>query len=165
MAQKTKKMLLKMMNEWLWIVQLFPKVWILEISRKAFRISGSVSGSHLKAVFGYPYPFANSLSCRISNRQTGYWSSLQHGRRFVLMCRIHGPQTRPYAICKAWAATPNTGAEAVKLDPVSSWKGNSGGSGGWEPVLGIKMQSLVGLSAHSAFHWWSAQCAAHMLLL
>jgi len=43
---------------------------------KAFRISGSVSGSHLKAVFWYPYPVANSLSCRISNRQTGYWSSL-----------------------------------------------------------------------------------------
>jgi len=27
--------------------------------------------SRLKAVFGYPYPVANSLSCRISNRQTG----------------------------------------------------------------------------------------------
>jgi len=38
---------------------------------KAFRISGSVSGSRLKAVFGYPYPVANSLSRRISNRQTG----------------------------------------------------------------------------------------------
>jgi len=38
---------------------------------KAFRISGSVSGFRLKAVFGYPYPVANSLSCRISNRQTG----------------------------------------------------------------------------------------------
>jgi len=24
----------------------------------------------LQAVFGYPYPVANSLSCRISNRQT-----------------------------------------------------------------------------------------------
>jgi len=30
---------------------------------KAFRISGSVSGFRLKAVFGYPYPVANSLSC------------------------------------------------------------------------------------------------------
>jgi len=27
-----------------------------------------------------------------------------------------------------------------------------------EPVSGIQMQSLVGLSAHSAFHWWSAHC-------
>jgi len=26
--------------------------------------------------FGYPYPVANSLSCRISNRKTGQWSSL-----------------------------------------------------------------------------------------
>jgi len=38
---------------------------------KIVRISASLSGSHLKAVFGYPYPAANSLSCRISNRQTG----------------------------------------------------------------------------------------------
>jgi len=55
-------------------MQLFPKIWILEISKKAFRISGSCS--RLIAVFGYPYPVANSLSCRISNRQTGWWSSL-----------------------------------------------------------------------------------------
>jgi len=33
----------------------FPRVWILEISRKSFRISLSVSGSRLKAVFGYPW--------------------------------------------------------------------------------------------------------------
>jgi len=33
------------------------------------------------------------------------------------------------------------------------------------PVCGIKMRSLVGLSAHSAFHWWPAHCAARMLLL
>jgi len=36
---------------------------------KVFRIS--VSGFRLKSVFGYPYPVANWLSCRISNRQTG----------------------------------------------------------------------------------------------
>jgi len=41
---------------------------------KTFRIS--LSGSRLKAVFGYPYPVANTLSLRISNRQTGVWSSL-----------------------------------------------------------------------------------------
>ena len=29
----------------------------------------------------------------------------------------------------------------------------------------MKMRSFVGLSAHPAFHWWSAQCAARMLLL
>jgi len=64
-------------NNWM-IVQCatFPEVRILEISIKAFRISRSVSGSHLKAVFGYPYPVANSLSSRISNRQTGWWSSV-----------------------------------------------------------------------------------------
>jgi len=31
-------------------------------------------------------------------------------------------------------------------------------------VSGMKMRSLVGLSAHSAFHWWSVHCAARMLL-
>ena len=35
-------------------------------------------------------------------------------------------------------------------------------SGGWVP--GMKMHSLVGLSAHSAFHWWSVQCAERTLL-
>jgi len=38
---------------------------------KAFRISRSVSVSHLEAVFGCPYPVANSLSCGISNRKRG----------------------------------------------------------------------------------------------
>jgi len=40
-------------------MQFFPKVRILEISIKTFQISGSVSGSRLKAVFGNPYPVAN----------------------------------------------------------------------------------------------------------
>jgi len=70
-------------------VLLFPKVSILEISIKAFRISGSVSGSHLKAVFGYPGPVANSLSCRISNRQTWSWSSLLHTHTAVLPNGCH----------------------------------------------------------------------------
>ena len=39
---------MKIINEWVWNVQLFPKVWTLEISIKAFLIS--VSGSRLKAV-------------------------------------------------------------------------------------------------------------------
>jgi len=37
-------------------------------------------------------------------------------------------------------------------------------SKGWVPVSGMKVQSLVGLSAHSTLHWWSAQCAARVLL-
>ena len=32
-------------------------------------------------------------------------------------------------------------------------------------VSGIEVRSLVGLSTHSAFHWWSAHCAARMFLL
>jgi len=37
--------------------------------------------------------------------------------------------------------------------------------GGWVPVAGMKVRSLLRLSNHPAFHWWSAHCAAHMLLL
>jgi len=32
-------------------------------------------------------------------------------------------------------------------------------------VTGIKVRSSEGLSAHLAFYWWSAHCAARMLLL
>jgi len=36
--------------------------------------------------------------------------------------------------------------------------------GWWVPVSGIKMRNLVGISAHSTFHWWSAHCASRILL-
>ena len=49
------------------------------------------------------------------------------------------------------AETSDTGAEAVKPDPGSSREGHSGG--GWVPVSGMKVRSLVGLSDHPAFHW------------
>ena len=51
----------------LMIVQIFPKVRILEVSVKAFRISGSVSGSRLKAVFGYT-PFRVQIGSHLINR-------------------------------------------------------------------------------------------------
>jgi len=51
---------------------------------------------------------------------------------------------------QAGAEMSDTGAEAVKPDPGSSWESHSGG---WVPVSGMKMRSLVGLSVHSAFHW------------
>jgi len=46
---------------------------------KSVRISWSISSSRLKTVFGYPCPVASSrrrISRRISNRQTGEWSSM-----------------------------------------------------------------------------------------
>jgi len=64
---------------------------------------------------------------------------------------------------QAGTETSDTCEEAVKPYPGSSWKGHSGGW--WVPVSGINERSLVGLSDHSAFHWWSAHCAARMLLL
>jgi len=51
---------------------------------------------------------------------------------------------------QAGAETSDTGAEAVEPDPGCSWEGHSGGR---VPVSGIEVRSLVGLSAHSAFHW------------
>ena len=35
----------------------------------------------------------------------------------------------------------------------------------WVTVSGMKMRSLIGLSAYSAFHWWSPHCVPRMLLL
>jgi len=54
----------KVLNKWLCTVQLFPRAWILEILRKVFRISLSVSGSRLKAVFGYLYPVESHYPAR-----------------------------------------------------------------------------------------------------
>jgi len=56
---------------------------------------------------------------------------------------------RPYPICTGRSGNVHTGAEAVEPDPGSSWEGHSGG---WVPVSGIEVRSLVGLSTHSAFH-------------
>jgi len=42
---------------------------------------------------------------------------------------------------QARAERSNTGAEAVKPDPGSSWEGHSGG---YIPVSGIKVRSFVG---------------------
>ena len=50
---------------------------------------------------------------------------------------------------QAGAETSDTGAEAVELDPGSSWEGHSGGC---VLVSGVEVQSLVVLSAHSTFH-------------
>jgi len=50
---------------------------------------------------------------------------------------------------QAGAETSDTGAEAVETDPGTSWEGHSGGC---VLVSGIEVRSLVGLSAHSAFH-------------
>jgi len=42
---------------------------------------------------------------------------------------------------KAGAETSDTGEEAVKPDPGSSWEGHSGRV--WVPVSGMKVRSLV----------------------
>ena len=50
----------------------------------------------------------------------------------------------------AQAGAEMSDTDAVEPDPGSSWEGHSGG---WVPVSGMNMRSLVGLSAQSAFHW------------
>ena len=51
---------------------------------------------------------------------------------------------------QAGAETPDTGAEAVKSNPGSSWEGRSGEMG-----TGVRNEDAesCGLSAHSAIHW------------
>jgi len=65
MARKVEKMLLKIMNE----CATFSK------SLNLRNINKTVSDIRVRfpfeSSFGYPYLVANSLSCRISNRQTG----------------------------------------------------------------------------------------------
>ena len=51
---------------------------------------------------------------------------------------------------QAGAETPYIVVEGVKPDPIYSWEGHSVGL---MPVSGMKMRNIVGLSAHSAFHW------------
>jgi len=51
---------------------------------------------------------------------------------------------------QAGAEMSDNGAEAFKPDPHSFWEGHSGV---WVLVSGVKVRSLVGVSAHSAFHW------------
>ena len=72
----------------------------------------------------------------------------QHGRRFVLR-HTHKPQRRSYPIC----TRSRTQAVLGRVTP-----------GGVGAVSGMKMRSLVGLSVHSAFHWWSSHCIARVLI-
>ena len=60
------------------------------------------------------------------------------------------------------AESPDIGSETVKPDPGSSWRDTTGGG---MPASGMKRWSLLSLSIHAAFHWWSTQCAGHVLLL
>jgi len=51
----------------------------------------------------------------------GLDSGGRHGRRFVLR-HTHRPQRRTYTFVQAGAETSDTGAEAVELNPGSSWE-------------------------------------------
>jgi len=57
-------------------------------------MSLSVSGSRLKAVFGYPYPVSKSLSCWISNRQSDHLS-IEHRARATQCCQPCGIPVAP----------------------------------------------------------------------
>jgi len=69
----------------------------------------------------------------------------------VLFCAtLTGRRGGHTPFVQAGAQTSDIGAEAVKQDPGSSREGHSGCV--CVPLSGIKVRSLVGLSAHSAFH-------------
>ena len=67
----------------------------------------------------------------------------------LLCATLTGRRGGHTAFVQAGAETSDTGAEAVEPDPGSPWEDHSGGC---VPVSGIEVRSLVGLSAHSAFH-------------
>jgi len=62
---------------------------------------------------------------------------------------LTGPRGGHTPFVQSGAETSDTGAEAVKPDPRCSW----GGSFWGVSVSGMKVRSLVGLSAHFAFCW------------
>jgi len=69
---------------------------------------------------------------------------------FFFCATLTGRRAGHPSFVQAGAETSDIGAEAVKPNPGSSWEGHSGGLG--VPVSGMKMRSLVEMSAHSAFH-------------
>jgi len=87
----------------------------------------------------------------------------KHGRRFVLLRHTYRPQGRPYPVLyKQKRKRPTLVRRLLSWTQVLLWRVIPGEC---VPVSGMKIGSLVSLSAHSAFHWWSAHCAARMLLL
>ena len=63
---------------------------------------------------------------------------------------LTGRRGRHTPFVQAGAETSDNDVEAAKPGPGSTWEGHSGGVG---TVVGVKVRSLVGLSAHSAFLW------------
>ena len=84
----------------------------------------------------------------------------QHARRSVLLRHHRKPQRRPCPSVQAGVETSDTCAEAFKPDPGYSSEGHYKG---WVPMSRMKVRSLVGLSAHSTFHWLFSQCTTRML--
>jgi len=86
MAQKTQKMILKIINEWLRNVQLFPKVRILEILIKAFRISG----------FRIRFRFESSFWISLSGCKLTIFPNIQPANRIVIISTVQ------YCCCCEW---------------------------------------------------------------
>jgi len=86
----------------------------------------------------------------------------QHSRRFVLLHHTHRLQRRPYPICSSrkWSVRHWCGGG---LAGPTLFLGGS--SREWVLVSGMKVRSLVRLSNHFVFHWWSTQSAALLLFL
>ena len=85
--------------------------------------------------------------------------NMVNGLFFCATLTSHRRGNTPFV--EARAETSGTGAEAVKSDPGSSWKGHSRG---WVLMSGMKVWSLVVFSYHSTLHRWSAQSAARLLM-
>jgi len=66
--------------------------------------------------------------------------------RVVFCATLTDRRGRHTPFVQTGAKKSDTGADEVKPDPGSSWEGSSG-------VSWMKMRSLMGLSAHSAFYW------------
>ena len=99
-----------------------------------------------------PKPLGHAVHGEVDGADIGG----QHGRRFVLLRHTHRPQRRLYPIWISRSGNVRHRCEGSKApDPGFSCEDHS-----WWVGAGDENAE----SAHSAFHWWSAHCAARMLL-
>jgi len=87
----------------------------------------------------------------------------QHGRRFVLL--RHTKQAAEEAVPHLYIEERKRPTPVRRrLSRTQAILGRVA-LGGWVLVSGMKLWSLVGLSARPEFQWWSTHCATSMLLL
>ena len=118
-------------------------------------ISGQVLRSH--SIVSSSRSSAPIQAMRWKSRWIGQWRTTWS----TICSSAPHSQRGPYPLAQAGAEKSDNGAE-FKPDTRCPWQAIVGG---WAPMVRMKVQILVGSSNHSAFHRWSVQSDALLLLL